>query len=107
MSTSKLDTSGVFTTAQRPSLDARLALHASEVHFRSNGIEFQSHEPIPAWTEMDVELHSDIAHAFHCTGVVVACTGNRIAGYKVTLCFMNLSDVGQEHLDLLAFTQVQ
>lgn len=106
MSTSKLDTSGVFETARFTAHDARLALNASEVRFRKNGIEFRTHEAIPVWTEMAVDLQSPNAQNLHCTGVVVACSGNRKNGYTVTMMLMNLTQIGQENLDLLAFTQV-
>jgi hypothetical protein len=42
----------------------------------------------------------------HCTGVVVACDGNRHTGYAVSMLFMNLSRQAQERLSFLAFSQL-
>ena len=42
----------------------------------------------------------------NCTGVVVACDGNRHTGYAVSMLFMNLSRQSQERLNLLAFSQL-
>ncbi len=52
------------------------------------------------WTEMTVEL----AIARHqvvltCGGVVVACNGNRHAGYNVSLVFTSVSKQAQERLN--------
>jgi hypothetical protein len=105
MSTSKLDTSGIFKVVDQFSPETRLALDASEVRFRKNGIEFRTHKPLSPWTEMDVDLQSDNAQNLRATGVVVACNGNRHSGYVVTMILINLSQMGQENLDLLAFTQ--
>lgn len=106
MSTSKLDTSGVFQplTVKAPKTQPNLC--SDTVSIRKNGIEFHSAQPIPIWTEMSVDLHSvKDAKKLHCTGVVVACQGNRHAGYQVSIVFMNLSRQSQERLSLLAFSQ--
>ena len=42
----------------------------------------------------------------HCTGVVVACTGNRHAGYQVSMVLMNLSRQSQEQLSMLAYSRL-
>jgi len=42
------------------------------------------------------------AAPFECTGVVVACDGNRHRGYSVSVLFVNLSRRSQEQLGLLA-----
>lgn len=103
MSTSKLDTSGIFQTAKISSAQTRLALPASAIRFRKNGIEFRSDDPIPAWTEMNVDLQSPVdGKKVHCTGVVVDCTGNRHSGYLVSMVFMNMSRQSQERFNQLA-----
>lgn len=107
MSTSKLDTSGVFTSVKVQNNQTLLTLPAHSVRIRKNGIEFRSEKAIPAWTEMTVDLHSSSeAKKVHCTGVVVACHGNRHTGFVVSMVFMNLSRQAQERLDLLAFSQL-
>jgi hypothetical protein len=107
MSTSKLDTSGVFQPLKIDSAQTRLNLASHSVCIHKNGIEFKSAKPIPMWTEMSVDLSAGLEpQALHCTGVVVACAGNRHTGYSVSMVFMNLSKAAQEHLDLLAFSQL-
>ena len=39
----------------------------------------------------------------NCTGIVVACPGNRHSGYLVSMVFMNLTRQEQARLDLLAY----
>ena len=106
MSTSKLDTSGVFQPLTVKAPKTTLTLSAGAVSIRKNGIEFHADQPIPVWTEMSVDLQSiKDMKKLHCTGVVVACQGNRHAGYRVSMVFMNLSRQSQERLSLLAFSQ--
>ncbi len=69
----------------------RLALSANAVHLRKSGIEFRANYPIPAWTEMSVDLQYSEMKKVHCSGVVVACDGNRHSGYLVSLLFTHLS----------------
>ena len=107
MSTSKLDTSGVFHSVTVDSDRTTLSLPQAAVRIRRNGIEFRSPTPIPPWTEMTVSLQSaGEAKKVNCTGIVVACEGNRHAGYAVSMLFMNLSRQSQERLNLLAYSQV-
>jgi len=104
MSTSKSDTSGIFAPLTVKSGETNLTLPAHAVRIRKNGIEFKCGKPIPAWTEMKVDLHSPRdGKRVQCTGVVVACQGNRHAGYTVSMVFMNLSPRAQENLSLLAY----
>ncbi len=107
MSTSKLDTSGVFQPLKIESQQTRLSLSAGAIRIRKNGIEFRTEKPIPAWTEMTVDLQSlGDSKKVHCTGVVVDCHGNRHAGYLVSMVFMNLSRQSQERLTQLAYSQL-
>jgi hypothetical protein len=107
MSTSKLDTSGVFQPVNIQSDQTRLTLPSNAIRFRKNGIEFRNENPIPAWTEMTVDLQSGAdGKKVHCTGVVVDCRGNRHSGYLVSMVFMNLSRQSQEHLAKLAYSQL-
>jgi hypothetical protein len=107
MSTSKLDTSGVFQPLKVHSQQTQLSLRADAIRFRKNGIEFRTANPIPTWTEMTVNLQSSgESKKLHCTGVVVDCSGNRHSGYLVSMVFMNLSRQSQEHLSRLAYSQL-
>ncbi len=55
---------------------------------------------------MTVDLYTSFeSKKIHCTGVIVACTGNRNMGYSVSMVFTNLSKAAQERLDLLAFSE--
>ena len=106
MSTSKLDTSGAFHPLTVQIQQTRLNLPADGVRIRKNGIEFRIATPIPIWTEMSVDLVSPReTKKLHCHGVVVACAGNRHAGYLVSMVFMNLSRQSQERLNMMAFSQ--
>ncbi len=107
MSTSKLDTSGVFQPAKVQSPRTRLSLAANSVHFHKNGMEFRTEKPFPAWTEMSVDVVSPAdSKKVRCTGVVVACNGNRHAGYNVSMVFVNMTRQSQERLDQLAFARL-
>ncbi len=100
MSARKIESS---TLAQSPvTLRARttcLELPANSVRIRKNGIEFRSDTTIPVWTEMTVALQTAAdSRKVNFTGVVVACTGNRHAGYVVSLLFTSLSRQAQARL---------
>jgi hypothetical protein len=106
MSTSKLDTSGVFQALTLETSSTNLSLSATDVRIRKNGIEFLNPSAIAPWTEMTVELHSPRdGRKVRATGVVVDCSGSRHTGYSVSMIFMNLSRQSQAHLDTLAFSQ--
>jgi hypothetical protein len=82
----------------------RLTLSPEHVRIHRNGVEFRSDSPIPAWKEMTVTLQSTKdAGRVHCTGVVVACNGNRHSGYVVSMVFTSVSKQSQARLNLLAF----
>ena len=107
MSTSKLDTSGVFHPITVHSQTRQLTLPGNQVAVRKNGLEFLATSPIPVWTELTVDLRSGPAgRPLRGTGVVVDCTGNRHTGYVVSLMFMNLSRHAQERLTELAGARV-
>jgi hypothetical protein len=107
MSTTRLDTSGIFQGLKLSSASAELSLVTSDVRLRPNGIEFRSNEALALWTEMSVELGAGTtAGRVSCTGVVVSCSGNRHFCYSVSIVFMNLCPQTQQHLDLLVMRQV-
>lgn len=101
MSTSKLDTSGVFYPKGQSS-EVRLNLSSHAIKFRRNGIEFLSSKPVPVWSEMTVDIQSPDSKKVRGSGVVVACDGNRQSGYVVSFIFMNLSRQAQERLGALS-----
>ncbi len=76
-----------------------LSLHPTAFRIRKSGIEFQSATEVASWTEMTVELQLPGTRSFSCTGVVVACTGNRHLGYNVSLVFTGVSKQAQERLN--------
>jgi len=107
MSASNVNSLDIFETIPCQNQTTSLSLVASDVRIRKNGIEFPTATPIAAWTEMTVEIESPLdAKRVRCTGVVVACNGNRHSGYMVALLFTNLSKQAQSHLNALAFASL-
>ena len=105
MSARKLDNSDVFQPITVQSQTTRLALPAHAFRIRKNGIEFRTANPIPAWTEMTVSLETPLdSKKLNCTGVIVACNGNRHSGYSVSMVFTSLSRQAQTRLNSLAFS---
>ena len=80
----------------------RLDLPAGAVRVRKNGIEFRTESEIPVWTEMTVAMQTPASSKkVNFTGVVVACSGNRLTGYLVSLLFTNVSKQAQAQLSSL------
>ncbi len=105
MSARKLECLQPFQPVTVQARQTRLSLAPSEVRIRKNGVEFRSTTAISPWTEMTVKLQSTKdAGRVHCTGVVVACNGNRHNGYTVSMVFTSLSKQSQARLDLLAYS---
>src|ERR1041384_6517978 len=103
MMPTKLDTSGIFQPTKISSAQTRLALPSTAIRFRKNGIEFRADKPIPAWTEMTVDLQSPVdGTRVRCTGGVFVCAGNRPSGYRVSMVFINMSRQSQERFNQLA-----
>ncbi len=104
MAATRLDRSGFF----QPDFvvhagDQQFTLPPAAVCLRRNGIEFRSPTSFPLWTELTIALQAPgWAVAFECTGVVVACDGNRHRAYSVSVLFVNLSRRSEEQLSLLA-----
>jgi hypothetical protein len=73
-----------------------LTLAAEAVRVSKNGIEFRSRDAIPAWTEMTLSLQRPgESKKINCTGVIVACNGNRHDGFAISMLFTNLSRQSQ------------
>ncbi|MGZ8899415.1 MAG: hypothetical protein ACXW3Z_04905 [Limisphaerales bacterium] len=106
MSTSKLDTSGVFQAIESQENRTQLTLPANNVCIRKNGLQFRAGQPLSLWTEMTIDVVCGTGKKVHCHGVVVACHGNRHTGYIVSMVLMNLSRQAQARLDMLAFSNV-
>lgn len=83
---------------------ARLTLSHNAVVIHKSGIEFSSPTPFAAWTEMTVELQSPDNGRVHCTGVVVACSGNKHNGYHVSMLFTGISKQAKARLTTMAYS---
>jgi hypothetical protein len=82
---------------------AHLELSAESVAVHKNGIEFRSPTPFKEWTEMTMALHSpQDGSKLQCSVVVVACSGNKHAGYRVSLVFTGVSKQAQARLISMA-----
>jgi hypothetical protein len=103
MSSGKLDRSGVFDEGRAHSKETEFILGPGMVRMHKNGIEFKVLKPLPLWKEMTVGIQSHSDHKpTQFTGVVVACDGNRHAGYMVSMVIINMTRQAQEHLNVLA-----
>jgi hypothetical protein len=92
-------------TVQAPQM--RLALSADTVVIHKNGVEFRSPTPFNPWTEMTVALQSPRDQGrLHCAGVVIACSGNKHAGYHVSMIFTSLSKQAQARLNTMAGSEL-
>ena len=85
----------------------RLSLSPDAFVLHKNGIEFRSASPFSQWTEMTLTLQPTHAHGkVHCSGVVIACTGNKHTGYHVSMVLTGLSKQAEARLNALAFSQL-
>lgn len=81
----------------------RLTLSPNSLILHKNGMEFRSAVPFAEWTEMTMTLQSPHEGGrIHCTGVVISCTGNKHAGYHVSMVLTGLSRQAQARLSTLA-----
>ncbi len=106
MSARKLEpSSSGFSDVDVQAKKTSLTLPADAVSLSKNGIEFRSPAAIAPWTEMTVDMQSPRnARKIRCTGVVVACNGNRHSGYQVSMLFTGLSRQTQAQINLLAYS---
>jgi hypothetical protein len=82
---------------------SRLELSTDSVSVYKSGIEFCSPTPFHEWTEMTVALQSPHdGTKLQCSGVVIACPGNKHAGYRVSMVFTHISEQAQARLDSMA-----
>ena len=101
---------GITGSLQHVTVEARqtrLSLSPDAVIIHKNGIEFRSATPFAPWTEMTMALQSPREDGrVHCTGVVISCTGNKHAGYHVSMVFTGLSKQAQARLSVMAYSQL-
>jgi hypothetical protein len=103
MSARKISSSNLVQSVSLTARTTRLDLPQNAVRIRKNGIEFRSANPVPTWSEMTVSLQTPLSgRAVNFTGVVVACDGNRHAGYIVSLVFTHMTRQTQARLNSLA-----
>jgi hypothetical protein len=81
---------------------AKLELSADTVVIHKNGIEFRSPTPFKEWTEMTVSLQLPREGKLQCAGIIVACSGNKHAGYNVSMMFTSLSKQAETQLHTMA-----
>ena len=99
MSARKFPSVGLLAPVTVQGQTTQLNLPASAVSIRKNGIEFKTDTALPLFTEVSVTLQAPVsAKKLQCTGVVVACAGNRHEGYRASVLFLNLSPGVQERL---------
>ena len=86
---------------------ASLELSADTVVIHKSGIEFRSPTPFNPWTEMTVGLQPPGGGGrLHCHGVVIACSGNKHAGYHVSMVFTSLTKQVQTRLNSMAHSDL-
>ncbi len=84
--------------------ETRLSLSPDSVVIHKNGIEFRSATPFSEWAEMTLTLQTPGGGGrLHCTGVVIACTGNKHTGYHVSMVFTGLSKQAQARLTAMVY----
>jgi len=82
---------------------ASLELSPETVSIHKNGIEFRSPKPFNEWSEMTISLQSpEDGRKFTCAGVVVACAGNRHAGYHISMVFTTVTPQAEARLRVMA-----
>ena len=107
MSARKIESSSLQQHVTVEARQARLVLSPGSVIIHKNGIEFRSATAFSTWTEMTITLQSPKDNSkVNCNGVVIACTGNKHAGYHVSMVFTSLTKQAQARLSTMAQTEV-
>jgi hypothetical protein len=82
---------------------ANLELSADTVSIHKSGIEFRSPTAFKEWSEMTVTLQSPLdGKSVSANGVIVACSGNKHAGFHVSVLFTDLTPQTQAQLGAMA-----
>lgn len=106
MSARKIGSVGLSDQVTVAARESALTLSPEAVSIHKGGIEFRSERAFPRWVEMTVTLQSPQDGAqVNCTGVVVDCTGNKHAGYHVSMVFTSLSKQAESRLNTMAFSR--
>ena len=96
-------TSSLQPSVSVTSRDAKLELSTNTVSVHKNGIEFRSPTPFNEWSEMTVGLVSPKdGSRISCHGVIVACAGNKHAGYHISMVFTAMSSETEKQLGSMA-----
>lgn len=102
--------SSIDSPKQQVTIAARqstLELSMDAVAIHKNGIEFRSPTSFNEWTEMTVALQSPRdGSKLQCSGVVISCSGNKHAGYRVSMVFTNVTPQAQVQLDSMAHSEL-
>jgi len=107
MSARKVDITNSFNPVTVEARQTRLSLSPDAVIIHKNGIEFRSASPFSPWAEMTLTLQSPRESGkVHCNGVVISCTGNKHAGYHVSMVFTSLSKQAEARLSAMAFSSL-
>lgn len=85
----------------------RLELSPDEVVIHKSGVEFRSPAPFNLWTEMTIGLQSPRDESpIQCSGVVIACSGNKHIGFHVSLLFTDVSKQAQSRLNSMVYSEL-
>ena len=107
MSARRIESTGSLQQVTVEARQTRLTLSPNSVIIHKNGIEFRSATPFFEWTEMTMTLRSPgDGGKVHCSGVVISCTGNKHAGYHVSMVLTGLSKQTQARLTSIAVAQL-
>ncbi len=107
MSARRSEISGPLQQVTVEARQTRLFLSPESVIIHKNGIEFRSAMPFAEWTEMTMTLQSPgDGGKVHCSGVVIACTGNKHTGYHVSMVLTGLSKQAQARLTTIAYARM-
>jgi hypothetical protein len=107
MSARRIENTGSFQQVTVEARQTRLSLSPNSVIIHKDGIEFRSATPFAEWTEMTMTLQSPgDGGKVHCSGVVISCTGNKHAGYHVSMVLTGLSKQAQARLTTIAGAQL-
>ena len=103
MSARKIENTGSLQQITLEARQTRLSLSPNSVIIHKNGIEFRSSTPFSEWAEMTMTLQSPgEGGRVNCTGVVISCTGNKHAGYHISMVLTGLSKQAQARLTTMA-----
>ena len=107
MSARSIRSNGALQQVTVEARQTRLSLSPDSVIIHKDGIEFRSATPFAEWTEMTMTLQSPgDGGKVHCSGVVISCTGNKHAGYHISMVLTGLSKQAQARLPTIAYAQL-